>query len=703
MRNYLLILLGLLIVPILFAQSNRWENITNTNMITSLYNDSDTLWVGTFGGLIKYNKKTGESFSYNKANANLPTNCILGMSKDSKNNLWIAGRFNGIGCFKSETCKVYNRLNTDMLLDEYCEGIYIDKNDTVFVGSLMGCNRINDNKLKHNKLGNPIMSVPQYVKDIVSAPDGSLVLATSYGLCKYQQGVYSLLYNQTADCNVVRFDNSGNLWVGTAEKGLYKYCNNNSVLNYNASNSDCPPGVVALQIDKNDNIWISGKGGLINFKETGNSVIYKINIGNDGPYRIVNEDTCIWVGTLQHGLYRFSNGQFNKVEIANQGLKSSGQLETMNSNILLGGIQYNGNVFTTLFDTLSGLKTIPFKGMKVLKDKGIFTFGNKTIVGYYENGIWRYYDQFKNDYIKSIAPVSPDTFWISTANRGLLKYEKGQINVYNNTNSLLPNNNLCALTFDNRGTLWGSFGLDSGISGIFSFDGINLHAWTETAVPYLAYPATVIKFDSRNNLWCNSINNGNMYECNGLIRYDGTNWSHYNTSNSSLPTNTIYNIFVDRTDTVWTAGVGGATKFDGGNKWEVYTIYNSGMTFVTAQDVVRLPNGDVYFTHTYGGISVLKNNITLENNTPYLSTSTDLKIYPVPTQDMLTIQIPSNCTSYKIEMYDLITKPIYLSAWNQSNQTNYLHTINTSSLPKGIYFLQLKTENKTYLKKVIIR
>jgi hypothetical protein len=703
MRNYILILLGLLIAPILFAQSSRWENITNTNMVTSLYNDGDTLWVGTFGGLVKYNKKTGESFCYNRANANLPTNSILDLSKDSKNNLWIAGRFNGIGCFKDETCMVFNRLNTDMIRDEFCRGIYIDKNDTVFVGSLKGCNIIFDNILKNTILGNFIISKPEYVNEIVPAPNGSLVLATTYGLYKYQKGVYSLLYNQTTDCNGVRFDNRGNLWVGTANNGLYKYCIDNSVLNYNSTNSDCPNNVSALQIDKNDDIWISGGLKLINFKESGNSEIYNMNLTKDQITTLSNDDTCIWIGTLQHGLYRFSNGQFRKVEIANQGLKSSGQLEMMNSNILLGGIQYNGNEFTILFDTLSGLKTIPFRGMKVLKDKGVFTFGDKTILGYYENGTWRYYDQFTNDYIKSIAAISPDSFWISTENRGLLKYENGNVNVYNSTNSLLPNNNLCALTFDNRGTLWGSFGLNSGIPGIFSFDGINWNAWTKTEVPYLAYPATDIKFDSRNNLWCNSINNTNIESSKGLIRFDGTNWSLYNTLNSLLPSNIIYRIFVDKTDTVWTAGVGGAAKFDGVNKWEAYTIYNSGMAFITAQNVVRLPNGDVYFTHTYGGISVLKNKITLENDSPSLLASADLKIYPIPARDMLTIQIPSNCTTYRIEMFDLSTKPIYSSAWNKPNQTDDTHTINTSSFPKGIYLLQLKTDKKIYLKKVIIR
>lgn len=702
------ILLGLIITTVLFSQSNRWENITNTNMVTCLYNDGDTLWIGTFGGLVKYNKKTGDSFCYNRANAGLPTNCILGLSKDNMNNLWIAGRFNGIGCFRNGTCKTFNRKNTDLPWDEYCQGIYIDNNDSVFVGSLYGFNRVFDNQLKFMQTGNIFASIPQYVKNITAAPDGSLILATSYGLYNYKKGACTLMYNLTTDCNVAIFDNSGNLWVGTTKNGLYKYCSNNAVLNFNAANSVCPDKISDCFIDKQNNIWISGGLKLINFKESGTSEIYNINLVNDQISALSNEDTCIWIGTMRHGLYKFKNDIFDKVSIFNTDLKynSNGQLAVMNSYLLIknfGVTKYDKGNFTDVLDTVSGLKTTPFNGMKVWKDKGIFTFGNKTILGYFENGTWRYYDHFKNDNIKNIAPISPDTFWISTANRGLLKFENGQVNVYNNLNSPLPNNNLCALTFDSQGVLWGSFGLNSGISGIFSFDGSNWHIWTETEVPYLTYPATSLKFDSQNNLWCNSIRNDSILGSKGLIRYNGTNWMLYNTSNSLLPTNIIYSIFIDSADTVWTAGSGGATKFDRGDKWEAYTIYNSGMAFISVQDVVRLPNGDVYFSHDYGGLSVLKNTLSTPNATPSLSTSSDLKAYPIPARDILTIQIPFNCTSYKIEMYDLTTKPIYLSEWNQSNQSNDLHTINTSSFPKGIYLLKLKTDKKIYLKKIIIR
>jgi len=282
------------------------------------------------------------------------------------------------------------------------------------------------------------------------------------------------------------------------------------------------------------------------------------------------------------------------------------------------------------------------KKIEVFKDKGIFTYGDKTMVGYYEKGNWIYYDQFLNDYVNCLIPISPDTFWISTF-RGLLKYQNGEILLYNSANSPLPNNSLYALAMDKKGVIWGSFGYQaSTVPGIFSFNGTNWQIWTSVEVPYLTYNATSITFDSQNHLWCNSLNQGYMNSCKGLIRYDGNNWSLYDQSNSPLPSNTIYSIYADNHDTLWVATSYGAAKFDRQNKWEVFTLQNSGLAFHSIQDVVRLPNGNVYFSHNYGGLSVLK-NANIINKSSSVSKADEIKTYPTPAHDILYIQIPNDC------------------------------------------------------------
>jgi ligand-binding sensor domain-containing protein len=63
----------------------------------------------------------------------------------------------------------------------------------------------------------------------------------------------------------------------------------------------------------------------------------------------------------------------------------------------------------------------------------------------------------------------------------------------------------------------------------------------------------------------------------GLAKFDGVNWTVYNTSNSGLPYNYVFAIAIDGQGNKWigTNG-GGLAKFDGVN-WTVYNTSNSGL------------------------------------------------------------------------------------------------------------------------------
>ena len=61
----------------LYCQSDKWsewENQVNTRKIKSILVDGDYLWLATNGGLVKYNKTTGEKIFYNKGNSDIPDN-----------------------------------------------------------------------------------------------------------------------------------------------------------------------------------------------------------------------------------------------------------------------------------------------------------------------------------------------------------------------------------------------------------------------------------------------------------------------------------------------------------------------------------------------------------------------------------------------------------------------------------------------------
>jgi len=693
MKAPILLLLGLLINPMIFAQWNCWENITNTDKISCIYNDKDTLWLGTSGGVTKYVKSSDDSFCYNKANFGLPSNTILDIAKDSKQNLWVASRFNGIGCSKNGKSTVYNSVNSNLKSDQYCSGIYIDNNDTVFFGSNIYFNSIYKGALKTYLSGNPIYSQVQDIRDIVASADGSLMLGTSYGLYKYQNGTISLLLPLV--CNGLKYDKAGNLWIATTTKGLAMY--SNGICRYfDSTNSEIPNGLDGLDIDKNNTIWLLSSKKLIKF-ENYRAVSYP---ADDLQFVSISaDDTCVWLGTFKNGLYRFSNDSFHEVPLISSGLKSNNyvNLNVMDNSLLLKIadqlVGYKDQKFYTVIDTV-GLRTKPTWDYSVHKNSGIFTFGNKTIVGYFEKGKWLYFDQFQNDNIKGILSISTDTFWVATSNRGLLKYEKGQVREYNMSNSPLKDNLINTLTFDKQGVLWGSFGSNAGAAcGIFSFDTNNWSIWTKNQVSILDSPIRFMAFDSENNLWC---------KASRIVKYNRANWTQHQVP-EKIQWFSIYNLFLDKTDTLWISGVGGVYKFDLKNNWEAYTIYNSGLADITVNSAMRLPNGDVYFAHPNNGLSVLKNSSFLNIDELAFTASSDLKVFPNPAQDILTVQIPGNCTSYIIEIVDLSAKLKYTSAWKPTRGSNDLQTINISTYPKGVYIVSLNTNKKSYSKKITIK
>lgn len=81
---------------------------------------------------------------------------------------------------------------------------------------------------------------------------------------------------------------------------------------------------------------------------------------------------------------------------------------------------------------------------------------------------------------------------------------------------------------------------------------------------------TDISIDNLNNKWIASYQNG-------LFKFDNFNWTNYNTSNSSIPSNSINCLATDNNNNVWIATNQGLTKFNG-TTWITYNTSNSGIS-----------------------------------------------------------------------------------------------------------------------------
>jgi hypothetical protein len=134
---------------------------------------------------------------------------------------------------------------------------------------------------------------------------------------------------------------------------------------------------------------------------------------------------------------------------------------------------------------------------------------------------------------------------------GLARYQDTTfVQVYDTSNSGLPDNTVNFVTGDPNGNIW----VGTYFGGVAMFDGIN---WTIYNTANSGLPnntVMTIDFGLDSSVWIGTL-------LGGLARFQPPNrWEVYNLSNSSLPQNTVYEI-AKKDSTIWLATIGGLVTF----------------------------------------------------------------------------------------------------------------------------------------------
>ncbi|RZA02169.1 MAG: hypothetical protein EOP47_07975 [Sphingobacteriaceae bacterium] len=151
------------------------------------------------------------------------------------------------------------------------------------------------------------------------------------------------------------------------------------------------------------------------------------------------------------------------------------------------------------------------------------------------------------------------------------------------------NNNVTDVVEDNNGTIW--IAVDHG--GLRSFDGKKLK---DPKCPKDCFAAAgdilSLECDSKNNLWIGTTL--------GLVKYDGTNWTNIDESQTGI--RAITDIAVTATDKIYVTGLqksgdifkaAGAAFYNGQN-WAVYNTGNSNIPDTTLSDLTIDNNGALW-------------------------------------------------------------------------------------------------------------
>ena len=127
----------------------------------------------------------------------------------------------------------------------------------------------------------------------------------------------------------------------------------------------------------------------------------------------------------------------------------------------------------------------------------------------------------------------------------IIRYNEKETVIYNSENSVLPQDfSVWDIAVDKNDDVW-----IGASDGVWKYDG---NEFTRYNSQNTAMPEDIvwsIAVDSKNNIWMASC----RFRQGGLVKYDGIQWTAYTPDNSSMPTNSVKGIAIDKSDNVWLA------------------------------------------------------------------------------------------------------------------------------------------------------
>ena len=396
------------------------KNSINNNIIRSIIEYGDEIWVGTINGLSIYKKKHNLWNNYKNISddqKSISQNDIRSLLVDRSENIWI-GTFGG-GINKTNPKKTMfehirsGKNPTKNINNNLVWSIFEDSFGDFWVGTEEGINRYIKTEKKYryyNKISiNTLTNTPLFPMSITEDRN-NVWIGTNSGLLKYlrEDDKFIKYKSRKTDINSVSYNNISTLfvdskmqlWVGTT-RGLNKYNADKDNFTRYGQYDSLRGRIFEVNEDHRKNLWVATVGKLIKFKDNTVSatIILRPKTEANNGYNYTRfiyfpDSEIMWAGT-KGGILEFSlkNNRLLKRYSRKNGLPSNdvrGIAEDKFHNIWIstnnGISQYNINLDTfNNFTVHDGIENSEFNQSSFFKNKAgkIFFGGNNGITAFY--------------------------------------------------------------------------------------------------------------------------------------------------------------------------------------------------------------------------------------------------------------------------------------------------------------------------------
>ena len=364
-------------------------------------------------------------------------------------------------------------------------------------------------------------------------------------------------------------------------------------------------------------------------------------------------DSAIWIGT-HAGALKIKDGQFEIFTTQNSGIESN-----VIHDIIIDGDN------TKWFGTSDGLSR-------------------------YDDTTWTNYTVFNSelnfDNILSLALDNEENLWIGTAGNspwntvgGASRFNREDEWIhYDPDNSGLLSYNVRKVYPLDTEHVW--FGGKGGLS-VKNGDTWTTYTTENSPLPFDA--VNDIARDEDGWYWITVNSTGGP--AGGLVKFDGiSDWTVYDTSNSSLTENSAVTVEIDGCGNIW-CGNPYLNYFDG-ETWSLLDTTNSELHNYNTTAIFEDISGNVWVGTVHSGVGVFKNDCYISGGTNLLVTQNQLTVFPNPFKDKINL-LPRHSGLIDFSLYDSTGRQIEAEENIPLSKVGWQKDL--SYLSPGIYFYQI--------------
>lgn len=660
-----------------FSQNKyRLKNISTTDglsqsSVIAIHQDKfGQMWFGTRDGLNKYDGSKFTIFRNDAANKHsISNNDILSIEEDNTGKIWV-GTYNGLNCYDpvSNTFTRYLHTKNNHTISSNAIWSIREIGDEMWFGTSKGLTIYN----KKSKLFTSVFhsdtdpaTVPSNnIITILKSKKGAIWIGTTKGLCqlvsrkngKLSFKNYPLNNTDLLNVQAIAEDVSGNLWVGTKNKGLLKFDKTSNAFvsflsedKYREINTD----IRSLAFDNQGSLWIGAYDGIYILGKDKN--VQKINSSNNsnGIDKVksiyMDRKGSVWIGCYYKGVniwdisnVNFSNYNQNSKKIAMSFDVVSSIISDKKQNIYFGT---EGGGITIYNKNTEAISYINSKGGQNIKNdiKSMCLSGDILWIGTYSKGLSAYNviskkmedhriaDDLtvllKESGVYSIKAEGNDIIWIGTFGKGLIRYNTDSktfktIGNDNTKANYLTNNIVRTILVDQKKGAW--VGTQNGLNYIplnnFTPNKYSIQHYFFDSASLSGDDILTLFQDSQKKIWVGT-------KAKGLHYFDGKKFNKINLRIGNTVITSIHSILEDDDKNLWISTNQGIIRYSTTLKTVVIYDQKDGLASNEFNDnaALKLDSNQFYFGSPSGATYFDAKKISLNTYAPQVLI-TNLKI-----------------------------------------------------------------------------